>query len=190
MEIHYTITTEDFLDFNRYCYKHVPLAKKHYLDRRFGRPLALVMLVVLIALFTAARYGFEIVLVLFPLAVIYIICYPLLNTVLLRRMFNRRFQQGFPAEYTVSIDEKGVRSHSTKGSTEIYWETVKSIIVTDRLILFFYDLASAIILTKRGFANDAECTMFLERAHHYRSAAMDSQKSQTEVSKNETLPTA
>ena len=152
MEIHYSVTTEDFLDFNRYCYKHVPPTKKHFLDRRFGRPLALVTLVVLIALFTGARYGFEILLVLFPLTVVYVICYPLLNTVLLRRMYNQRFKQGFPAEYTVSIDEKGVHSFSTKGSIEIYWETVRSITVTDRLILFFYDLASAIIVTKRAFA--------------------------------------
>jgi hypothetical protein len=101
------------------------------------------------------------------LAFLFALFFPLLSNYLFIRRFQKAHQGNTSEEFTFTLDEQGISSGSSKGKTDLFWNTIKDVVVTDTLILFFYTPICAIVIPKSAIRNREAYDHFAQLIQHY-----------------------
>src|SRR5262249_40495355 len=165
MNIRYTLSLNDMLAFQSYCNAHIPQAKQAQFRTRIIFPLIAVAFSLILTVNNPQFFVTGLCII--GLAFLFALLFPLLSTYLFIRHFQKAHRGNTSEEFTFNLDEQGISSGSSKGKTDIFWNTVKNIVVTDTLILFFYTPICAIVVPKSAIGNQEAYDNFAQLVQRY-----------------------
>ncbi len=165
MDVRYTLSLNDMLAFQSYCNKYIPQAKNARFIARVGFPLIAIAFSLII---TVNNPGFFVMgMFIICLALLFGLFFPLFSKYVFVRRFRKAHQGNTSEEFTFSLDENGISSGSSKGKTDSFWNTIKDVVVTDTLILFFYTPICAIVVPKSSIGNKQDYDSFAQLVQQY-----------------------
>ena len=165
MHLRYTLSLNDMLTFQAYCDKHIPQAKNGRFILRVGFPLiaiafSLILTVNNPGLFTIAMF-------IIVIALLFGSFFPLFSKYFIVRRFRKTHQGDSSEEFTFTVDEKGIASGSSKGKTDLYWNTIRDVVETDTLFLFFYTPLCAVIVPRSALEDHRSTDEFIQLVQQY-----------------------
>lgn len=161
MTLQYTVTPEDYLQFNLYQYDHNKALQALVRALRLIAPGILVLLGVL---FSGGDLGL-LFFVMLGLAVLWILLLPWQVRRSLRRGLARQIRAGhytdFVGAYTLELLANGIRETAPKGTYEHAWAAIQKVCEDKAHTYLYLGEESAIIVPHAAFADSAARDEFL-----------------------------
>lgn len=156
MEITYTITEQDYLQFNLFHMKNSQTAMNALKVQRFLIPIVYMV----VAYFFAKLMGDSYILsfVIFGIAaVLWIVYYPkyFYNSVIrrVRKMIQEGKNEGILGEHLMILTEEGIVDKNSTGETRVNWSGIQDLKEDDQYLYLYNSSVSAYILPKREIEN-------------------------------------
>lgn len=175
MEVQFTLTKQDLIDFNLYHLSHSPTVKR----QRIGLLLpGLLWSLFWLWVSIDDDKTWQNILTLKPLIIggfLYIATLLLLWRWSVKRQLQRLLDEGenkgLFTPQRVILSEEGIATIDELSTYTAKWQTVEKIIATDDCIYLYVNAVSAVIVPKRFFANDAAFGDFVRQAREFAGAA-------------------
>ena len=127
------------------------LKQRRHVLSRVGFPLIVIAFSLIITVNNPRFFGMGMSII--CIALLFGLFFPLFGKNGFARRFQKAHQGDTTEEFTFSIDEKGISSGSSKGKTDLFWNTIKDVVATNTLIFFFYTPICAIVVPKSAIGN-------------------------------------
>lgn len=161
--LRYTISAEDFVQFNLYHYDNTPLMRRGVRSLRFTLAGILILLGILLS-------GGNLNLILFAmlaLAVAWLWFFPWYVRRSLLRNVKRQIRLGhysdFIGEHTLTLTATGIQETAPHGNTEHPWGAVQRFGRDDTRFYLYISQSSAVIVPTAAFADDVQRREFLDQ---------------------------
>ena len=165
MEIRYSLTEEDYLNFNMFHIKNSKTAKRALNMQRFLTPILFI-----VASFVLSKVGnisfLGLFIAFFMVSILWIIFYPryfysyvIRNT---KKMIKEGKNDGLLGEHCMIFSEEGIVDSTTTSETKVTWSGIKNIKEDTHNIYLYNSSVSAYILPKRELNNVDEMKTYLK----------------------------
>lgn len=175
LSIDYELFDYDVLSFYLYKFEHYSISGK---ARKMIRKIILVtaaseLIAAAVIMVIAGRsfLHFSIVLAAFA---IFTITYYLISPVIFRRKLRRKLLRDYKqfcgivtGKHEFSISPESIVNLNNMGESTTLWDTIESVITTDKYIFFMIINADGYILPKRAFPDNKSSKQFFSMAHSY-----------------------
>ncbi|MCZ2256932.1 YcxB family protein [Sporosarcina sp. G11-34] len=165
MKIDYSLTEEDYLEFNLFHAKNSEAVSKSLMLQRFLSPIVFI-----IAAFTfswvgdisllASLIGFSFI------SILWIVYYPKYFYYLLmknsKKLLKEGKNDGLIGERYMTLSEQGIIDVSSNGETKVNWAGIKSIQEDTNHYYLYNSAVSAYIIPKRALQNLEETRSYLK----------------------------
>jgi hypothetical protein len=165
MNVRYTLSLYDMLAFQSYYNEHLTQAKNARFSARVGFPLIATAFSLLLAVNNPSFFTTTMFIIV--LSLLFGFFFPLLSKYVSSQRFRKTHQGNTSEEFTFNLDEKGISSGSSKGKIDLFWNTIKDVVTTDTLVLFFYTPACAIIVPKSAIGDKPNYDNFIHLVQQY-----------------------
>lgn len=159
MKITYSITKEDFWNYNKHAHYNNPKAKRSLVIANIFFMISTLGIFYLTnSIISTLIFGIGVLLIQF------LIRYPLSKRNIFKFAEN---EKGILDEQTIEIGPEGVSrvTHSDSGISK--WTAVSKIEMTDEYIFIFFNKVTAIIIPKRIFKTEDEAIQFYNTANNF-----------------------
>ena len=165
MEIRYSLTEEDYLNFNMFHIKNSKTTKRALNMQRFLMPIIFIVLsYVLSKVGNMSFFGLFIALLI--VSILWIIFYPryfysyvFRNT---KKMIKEGKNDGLLGEHLMILSEEGIIDSNSNGETKVTWSGIKTFKEDEHNIYLYNSSVSAYILPKRELNNIDEMKTYLK----------------------------
>ncbi len=165
MEIRYSLTEEDYLNFNMFHIKNSKTAKRALNMQRFLTPILFI-----VASFVLSKVGnisfLGLFIAFFMVSILWIIFYPryfysyvIRNT---KKMIKEGKNDGLLGEHCMIFSEEGIVDSTTTSETKVTWSGIKNIKEDTHNNDLYNSSVSAYILPKRELNNVDEMKTYLK----------------------------
>lgn len=166
MEINYTLTEEDYLNFNMYHVKNSKTAVKSLKLQRFITPLFFIVFAfVFSAIADVSFWGLFIIF--FVIGILWVLFYPSYFYSVVRRQTKKMIQEGenegLLGKHHLVMTEEGITETTSSGKTKVCWGSLKDFKEDDKNFYLYNSGLSAIILPKRAVTNIEEVYAYIKR---------------------------
>ena len=158
--VNYTVSEQDYLDFNLYAVNHNPQQKKTMLLLRLVLPLLLCFVLVLPVV---VNHDYQNII---PRAVVYLMISLIwfflvkpLFTALMKNNVRSQMKKSrslYSPQGTLYFADDAIRDVSADVTTEIRYEKIEKIVVQNNCIYLFYSPITAILIPFASFSSDAQ----------------------------------
>ncbi|TKC18034.1 YcxB family protein [Robertmurraya kyonggiensis] len=159
MQIKYSLTEEDYLNFNLFHMKNSKTANKALKVQRYLIPIVYMVVAYVFARVLDGSYilSFSIFGI---MGILWIIFYPKYhyNFVLrqVRKMITEGNNEGLLGEHLMTISEEGVHDANPQGETKVSWSGIQDLKEDEHYLYLYNSAVSAYILPKREVHDLAE----------------------------------
>ncbi len=183
MSISFTLSTDDLIAFNLHHLRCSPTARRTYWKTLLVPPLiwTLVCLGLSRLAVTPERTWPESIRDLLPLflgAPLYLVMFPLLHKRSISRQLRALWREGGNAsvlgDHRIEIMPDGICQTNNSGLTQRKWSAIEKVSISDDHVFLYLSAASAFIIPKRSFTDQAQLTAFLDELDRHRRAAGES----------------
>lgn len=171
MEIRYTVTEHDYIQYNLYHHGHSPSSKRTIALFRFGVPVALVIL----SLLTIRHHNLLAWLPAIIIAVIWFALTPGLFRRSIGKNVKKLMYEGrcseFIGDFSVALQENNIRYAGQGQTIETVYSRVERVEHDAERLYIYIGSLSAIIIPIRFFQDDAQKQAFLDLLERKRREA-------------------
>ncbi len=161
MNIRYTLTKEDYIEFNQHFMNTSKSFKKTMLVQRFG--VSLIFLVFPFVISTVSDIPFIYWMVTFSIAyILWILFYPKRVQKMTKKRLMKLLEEGknedIVGERTLTVTEEGIEQESRSMTKRTKWEAFERIEETENLWLVYVGTVTAFLIPKKvnGSADEVE----------------------------------
>jgi hypothetical protein len=170
MEIEFTSTAEDYVNFNLYEYQHNNRYRKQAIQSR----LWLTLFIAVFGIFGSLTMGSKVLIGLLITLILCIFFYIYSARSNMRGMRKRLLEiytdidnDSILGKEKIIISPESIVDEMPYGSIKVFWKYVKNIVELNDYIYIYYAAGRAIFIRNIGFVNDEQRKSFIELMHGY-----------------------
>lgn len=164
VEIDYTLTEEDYLNFNMYHVKNSKTATKSLNIQRFLGPLFFIVFAYVFSLIVDIAF-LGIFIPFLVISIFWVIFYPKYFYSLVKRQTKKMIQEGenegLLGKHHLLMTDEGITEITSSSETRVRWESLKDLTEDDHSFYLYNSGLSAIILPKSALTNIKEFRTYI-----------------------------